>query len=130
MSGLSSKFAKLNPFAKAENDEENHGEEIQQDSIAGGGHAARRTQITKEQLKVSHAIRKFLHEQNVLSQGDAGLEHDETTSALKELLDKPHINIPQQLTDRSHPLTEYFISSSHNTYLLAHQLYGTSSAVA
>lgn len=130
MSGLSSKFAKLNPFAKAENDEENHGEEIQQDSIAGGGHAARRTQITKEQLKVSHALRKFLYEQNVLSQGDAGLEHDETTSALKELLDKPHINIPQQLTDRSHPLTEYFISSSHNTYLLAHQLYGTSSAVA
>ncbi|CAK4030340.1 related to phospholipase C [Lecanosticta acicola] len=130
MSGLSSKFAKLNPFGKAENDEENHGEEVQPNSIAGGGHAARRTQITKEQLRVSHAIRNFLYNENVLSRADAGLEHDETTAALKEFLDKPHVHVPRQLTDRSHPLTEYFISSSHNTYLLAHQLYGTSSAVA
>ena len=34
------------------------------------------------------------------------------------------------MTDQSHPLPEYFISSSHNTYLQAHQLYGYSSAEA
>ncbi|KAI5808255.1 PLC-like phosphodiesterase [Peziza echinospora] len=30
--------------------------------------------------------------------------------------------------DASHPLTSYFISSSHNTYLVGHQLYGDSTA--
>ena len=43
---------------------------------------------------------------------------------------KPHIQVPSSITDRSRPLPEYFISSSHNTYLVAHQLYGSSTAIA
>ncbi|KAN0108759.1 PLC-like phosphodiesterase, TIM beta/alpha-barrel-containing domain containing protein [Hyaloscypha variabilis] len=38
--------------------------------------------------------------------------------------------MPPGLTDRSHTLAEYFISSSHNTYLTAHQLVGFSSATS
>ncbi|KAF3923060.1 hypothetical protein ABW20_dc0105242 [Dactylellina cionopaga] len=33
---------------------------------------------------------------------------------------------PAQDVDLAHPLTSYFISSSHNTYLVDHQLYGDS----
>lgn len=130
MSGLTSKLSKLNPFGTSKVDDEDLGETIEQDSIAGGGHAARQTRITKEQLRVSHAVKKFLVDEDILSREDAALDSDQTSHVLKEFLDKPHIEVPRAVTDRSHPLTEYFISSSHNTYLLAHQLYGNSSAVA
>ncbi|EWC44876.1 hypothetical protein DRE_00935 [Drechslerella stenobrocha 248] len=36
--------------------------------------------------------------------------------------------LPPPPLDLSHPLTSYFISSSHNTYLVDHQLYGSSTA--
>lgn len=129
-SGLTAKLSKYNPFGKIKKDEDDVGEAIDNDSVAGGGHAARSTRITKEQLRVSHALKKFLHTQHVLTLDEAALNSDENSTALKELLDKPHINVPKELLQRGRPLTEYFISSSHNTYLLAHQLYGTSSAVA
>ncbi len=134
---LTSKFAKLNPFSRTGNSDpegggDNLGEEVEFDSIAGGGHAARRTKITKSELRVSHALRKFLVDEKVISPADAALdqEHSESSAALKAFLDKSHIDVPEYVRDRSRPLSEYFISSSHNTYLLAHQLYGTSSAVA
>jgi phosphatidylinositol phospholipase C delta len=79
---------------------------------------------------VSRAIKRFIVEEKILALDEVDLISGTSTGALKELLDRPHINVPRALTDRSHPLTEYFISSSHNTYLMAHQLYGTSSAVA
>ena len=131
-SGITSGIAKLNPFSKkGGEDDEDAGEEIDSTTVAGGGHSARQTAITKTQLKVSSALRSFLVSQNVLSEQQAGLDRPETlTDAVKSLLDKPHINVPPQVTDRSHPLPEYFISSSHNTYLMAHQLFGTSSATA
>ncbi|KJX96578.1 1-phosphatidylinositol-4,5-bisphosphate phosphodiesterase gamma 2 like protein [Zymoseptoria brevis] len=129
-SGLASTLSKLSPFVKSSRDEDDYGEEVGSDSVAGGGHASRASKITKEELFVSRALKKFIIEEKILGEHEVNLREVKTTGALKELLDKPHVHVPRELTDRSHPLTEYFISSSHNTYLLAHQLYGTSSAVA
>ncbi|KAK8079091.1 hypothetical protein PG994_002898 [Apiospora phragmitis] len=69
MSDLSSRLSKLNVFSKltGEDDEDEHDEKINYESVAGGGHAGRRTAITTGQLRVSHALRSFLVSQNVLS---------------------------------------------------------------
>ncbi|ORY58059.1 PLC-like phosphodiesterase [Pseudomassariella vexata] len=129
---ISSKLSKLRPFARRthEDDDEDVGEQIDSGTVAGGGHSARRTNITEHQLRVSHALKSFLVKQDVLTVADAGVDSDAPTQALQALLERPHINVPSWVTDRSHPLPEYFISSSHNTYLLAHQLFGKSSAEA
>jgi phosphatidylinositol phospholipase C delta len=131
MAELVSSIAKLNPFSKTSKvDDEDKGEAIDANTVAGGGHATRRSNITKDRLRVSPALKTFLYKENVLSKGDAGVDTDETSVALKKLLDKSHVNVPPQVLDRNYPLPEYFISSSHNTYLMAHQLYGTSCASA
>lgn len=133
---LTSKFSKLNPFSKTARDDpdaggDNLGEEVEFDSIGGGGHSARRTKITKSELRVSHAMRSFLVEQGVITPQEADLDTKHPHSeAMRAYLDKSHIDVPDYVRDRSRPLSEYFISSSHNTYLLAHQLYGSSSAIA
>ncbi|KAK4118547.1 PLC-like phosphodiesterase, partial [Parathielavia appendiculata] len=124
-SGLSSRLARLNPFkskAKREEDDEDIGQEIDANTLAGGGHSAFQTDITLHRLRVSEALKSFLSHEGVSSEGD--------TEGLSALLDKPMVSPPAHLIDRSHPLPEYFVSSSHNTYLMAHQLYGTSSAAA
>jgi hypothetical protein len=126
---LSAKFANLNPFRSGEDDDD-QGEAIAIDSVGGGGRGTRKCQYAKQQLQVSKALRKYLAKQKVLSESDAGVGSDETTPALRSLLGKSHFNVPESLLDRSRPLPEYFISSSHNTYLMAHQLYGSSSASA
>ena len=123
-------LSKLNPFGKSGGDNDDKGEAIEADSVGGGGPASRKSKITKEQLKVSKALRSVLAHEGVLSEEDAGIEKDKPTAAVRELLDKPHVRVADALTNRSHPLPEYFISSSHNTYLMAHQLYGNSAAVA
>jgi phosphatidylinositol phospholipase C delta len=129
---LAAQLERLNPFKQRthEDDEEDFGEEIDYSTVAGGGHGARRTELTQHGLRVSPALKLFLVERNILSEEDAGVDSDEPTDALQALLDRQHINVPSHITDRSHPLTEYFISSSHNTYLMAHQLTGKSSAEA
>jgi phosphatidylinositol phospholipase C delta len=123
---ITTRFAGLNPFSKDEDIEDERGEQITSTSVLGGGHGARPTGITKNHLRVSHALKSFLVDQGVIPKHDASSY--ESTIALKGLLNKLHINVPARLTDRSHPLPEYFVSSSHNTYLTAHQLVGTSSA--
>ncbi|KAI0000591.1 PLC-like phosphodiesterase [Xylariaceae sp. FL0662B] len=129
---LTSQLAKLNPLSKAvpASYDEDYGEEIDDTTIAGGGHGARETGLTKGQLRVSHALKSFLVREGVISEEDAELDTEAPGGALRALLDTPHIEVPPEVTDRSHPLPEYFISSSHNTYLLGHQLHGKSSAAA
>ncbi|CZR62152.1 related to phospholipase C [Phialocephala subalpina] len=130
---LASHLASFNPFTKKKREdvEDELGEATDLATVAGGGHSARATGITKHQLKVSHALQSYLVHQKILRKHDVDLdEPDHVTLALNALVDKPHIEVPPSLTDRSHPLPEYFISSSHNTYLIAHQLIGSSSAEA
>lgn len=130
--GLSSAFASLNPFSRTVSPSQDEtGEAVDNSTIAGGGHAFRSTELTRHQLRVSHALKSFLLVQGDLSPEDLEHDSDEHPSpALKALVEKPHISVPPELTDRSHPLPEYYVSSSHNTYLMAHQLYGSSSAAA
>lgn len=131
MSELVSGISKLNPFSKRSGvDDEDKGEAIDEGTVAGGGHASRQSAVTKNQLKVSRTLKSFLVKEGVLSEDEAGIDQDEPTSALREFLDKPHIHVPAEVLDRSRPLPDYFISSSHNTYLMAHQLYGESQASA
>lgn len=123
---ITSKLSSLNPFAKSSRrrktiDSDDVGESLGPDAVAGGGHAARPTALTKSELRVSQALKSFLAAKSIISVGEAELEYSERSSRLQQLLDKPHINVPAELTDRRHPLPEYFISSSHNTYLEAHQ---------
>ncbi|KAF2111419.1 1-phosphatidylinositol-4,5-bisphosphate phosphodiesterase gamma 2 [Lophiotrema nucula] len=129
MSSLVSGLSKLR-LRKTADDDDDVGEEVDANTVAGGGHAARESAVTKDQLRVSHALKMFLIDEGVLSEDEVGLETDHPTLALQGLLNKNHINVPAEVLDRNHPLPDYFISSSHNTYLLAHQLYGTSSATA
>ncbi|KAF2260330.1 PLC-like phosphodiesterase [Lojkania enalia] len=131
MSDLVAGFSKLSPFSKVRktaDDEDDVGEEIDANTVAGGGHAARQTAIAKEQLRVSHALKSFLIKEGVSTEDEIGLESVHPTPALQALLNKSHINIPPQALDRNYPLPDYFVSSSHNTYLMAHQLFGQSSA--
>jgi phosphatidylinositol phospholipase C delta len=131
MSELMSGISKLGRFSrKTKEDEDDVGEAIDSNTVAGGGHGARESAITKDQLRVSRALKLFLVKEGVLSEEDAGVDQEEPTAALREFLDRPHINVPPEVADRTHPLPDYFISSSHNTYLIAHQLYGQSSATA
>ena len=132
-SRLTSRMSKLNPFAKSSKqvDDEDAGEVIDASTVAGGGHAARETDVTQHQLRISSGLRSYLVSKDIISERDAGLDNpDELSEALHDLVNKDHINVPSSITDRSHPLAEYFISSSHNTYLVANQLYGSSSVDA
>ncbi|KAI9158075.1 1-phosphatidylinositol 4,5-bisphosphate phosphodiesterase 1 [Paramyrothecium foliicola] len=124
MSGLIGKFARMKPFSGSRREsDEDKGEAIDVDSAAGG---SRKSDVPKKELRVSEALKAFLVHENILTADEAGLNATAPTPALGALLEKPHAVVPPELLDLSHPLPEYYISSSHNTYLLAHQLYGDS----
>ncbi|KAL2751874.1 hypothetical protein ACRALDRAFT_2023404 [Sodiomyces alcalophilus JCM 7366] len=126
-------MANLKPFRRRsrEDDTDDDGEEVGPGAVAGGGHAARDSNI-KHQLRISRALRAYLVDKKILTGDQAGvdLDADTLTPDLRAFAEKPHIVVPPECIDRSHPLPEYFVSSSHNTYLLAHQLYGSSCATA
>ncbi|KAG5914724.1 hypothetical protein E4U53_004608 [Claviceps sorghi] len=126
---MSQRFAGLNPFRPREDDEDQGGY-IDVDSVGSGGRRRRQAQREKQQLRVSKSLRTLLANKGILSEADAGVHVDESPPGLRALLGKPHLDVPESLLDRSRPLPEYYISSSHNTYLMAHQLYGSSSASA
>lgn len=124
-------LAKLSPFTKAthEIDEDDNGEQIEPGTIAGGGHSARDTEI-KHNLRASRALKAFIRDHAIIPPEIVDLDTEEPSPQLRALMERPHISVPPEMTDRSHPLQDYFISSSHNTYLLSHQLYGSSCATA
>ncbi|KAI0025402.1 PLC-like phosphodiesterase [Xylariomycetidae sp. FL0641] len=128
---MSSILASLNPFGNAapEGDDE-AGEQIDEGTFGGGGQGLHHIKVPKRELRVSHALKSFLVHHNALSEEDADLDSPEPSEPVRALLAQPHINVPQAVTDRSHPLPEYFISSSHNTYLVGHQLQGQSDVSA
>ncbi|KAK5655047.1 hypothetical protein OQA88_5946 [Cercophora sp. LCS_1] len=122
-SKLTSRMGKLNPFKKGRDvDDEDQGEEIDETSVAGGGHSAAVEDAKRRELRVGDAVRDFLVQEGVVAEGDE--------AGLRALIEKHHLSVPARVTDPNFALPEYFISSSHNTYLLAHQLYGSSSATA
>ncbi|KAK3949883.1 1-phosphatidylinositol-4,5-bisphosphate phosphodiesterase [Pseudoneurospora amorphoporcata] len=96
-------------------DDEEAGDIIPLDAHAGGGHS---TCQQGPQLRVSPALQSFIARNHILGSGQT----------VADLLSKPHIVVPRELVSRDYPLPEYFVSSSHNTYLCAHQLFGESSA--
>jgi len=125
LSKLSSRMAKLNPFKRQssrEDDDEDRGEAVDGATVAGGGHSAQVTDLARHEMRVSDAVKAYLANQGVVQIDD--------TEGLRALVETPHISVPAHLTDESHPLPEYFVSSSHNSYLMAHQLFGISSAAA
>ncbi|KAK4448779.1 PLC-like phosphodiesterase [Podospora aff. communis PSN243] len=126
-SRLASKMKKLNPFKRRasrddEDPSEDVGEEIDSETVAGGGHTAQVTDNARLGLQLNDAIKAYMAEQGIVASDDA--------EALRALLGKHHIQVPERVVEKNHPLPEYFISSSHNTYLMAHQLFGASSAGA
>ncbi|KAG6036513.1 hypothetical protein E4U41_005632 [Claviceps citrina] len=134
-SRISQKLGRLNPFgpgkpSEDDEDEQDPGGDMGVDSVGSGGRGTHRAQLEKQQLRVSQSLRRFLAKNEILSEADAGVHVAESTPALRNLLGKSHFDVPASLLDRSRPLPEYYISSSHNTYLMAHQLYGESSATA
>lgn len=131
MSELSSRLSNLNPFSKSNReDDDDKGEAIVPDSVGGGGPIAQRSELKKDQLRVSQALRSFIVHEKIMSEDAAGVDSTETTATLRALLGQNSFEAPKSVLDRSRPLPEYFVSSSHNTYLLAHQLYGKSCATA
>ncbi|PWN31796.1 PLC-like phosphodiesterase [Meira miltonrushii] len=129
------RFAKLNPF-RDDDDEggDDLGEEINETSIAGGGRAIGGSADieARKKLRVSHVLRSFLAQEGEISKDAVGGDDSETnhSEAVQALLAKPQFVHPEYVNDRNYGLAEYFISSSHNTYLVGKQLYGSADSMS
>ncbi|KDN52875.1 1-phosphatidylinositol-4,5-bisphosphate phosphodiesterase delta-3 [Tilletiaria anomala UBC 951] len=124
---LTHELAHLNPFRSAlDEGGEELGHVVTEASIAGGGRRAE----DRKGLHVSHALRSFLADAREIEEGDVGDKADDAplSPAVQAVLDRPAVQVPAYVNDRSHSLSEYFVSSSHNTYLTADQLVGKSSS--
>ena len=112
------------------------GKDVARDSSAAGGGVAHSTPANLSSPVLQKALEKLAKE--LSSGGLQKLQGDDpaapgpgfTLESLSAYLADPKNSIvgledPAQ-KDWSHPFNEYFISSSHNTYLVGHQLYGES----
>lgn len=115
MADLTSKMSSLSPFSHRRKEDK---DDVGLTNEGAGGGKGIRPHNTEQELHVSQPIRQFLASQGLADAPDG----------LSALLNRQYIQVPRELLDPSFPLADYFISSSHNTYLLAHQLYGKSCA--
>ncbi|KAL5606979.1 uncharacterized protein BROUX77_004172 [Berkeleyomyces rouxiae] len=113
-----------------EEDADDVGDEIDGNTVAGGGHLARHSALHRAELRISSSVQQFLVDRGELDAADVARDGSPSSPGLVALLEKPYFKVPPELLSRSYTLPEYFVSSSHNTYLMAHQLYGSSSATA
>lgn len=149
---LTDKFASLNPFKKSKDKDkeggaeeegtapehagdEDQGQDLTEDSVAGGGRGTFGGDVEeRRRLRVSHALQRFLVEQGDIPQGDLTGEADQdgfspTGQALQEVLARQPAIPPAYVNDRTHPLSSYLMSSSHNSYISnSSQLRGKASA--
>ncbi|KAF4127021.1 PLCYc [Geosmithia morbida] len=133
-SDLASKVAGLNPFGsknkgkgKGKIEEDDQGEGI--DARGAGSRVYHG--VSRREIRISPALKSYLVQNKTLSEDEADADNEgNTTEGLRRFVERPYVNIPRSATDFSHKLPDYFISSSHNTYLMAHQLYGTTCASA
>lgn len=136
--GLTHRLASLNPFSKDKNStdpsgssggddsDEEAGEELRGEGIGGGGKGTMDLPEDRKLLKVSHALRHYLADQGEIPQEEVDVA--ESGPALQELLARAPTIVTDEVNDRSHGLSSYFISSSHNSYLGTNQLTGTAKA--
>jgi phosphatidylinositol phospholipase C delta len=71
----------------------------------------------RKKLRVSQALRSFLAQAGEVPEAEVGGDDSETvcTPAVQAILARPQIVHPAYVNDRSHPISEYLVSSSHNT---------------
>ncbi|KAE8186846.1 hypothetical protein CF336_g6818 [Tilletia laevis] len=105
------------------NDGEDCGDFVEDDSLAGGGKAYGHNRTN---VRVSEAMRRVLAQEGEIPEDAAAAEKSE---ALDAILKRPQVIVPDWVNDRSHPISEYFISTSHNTYLSGRQLVGKSTSM-
>ncbi|UZJ53123.1 hypothetical protein CBS101457_002443 [Exobasidium rhododendri] len=129
------RFARFNPFREDEDEGGDElGEEVNETSIAGGGHAigGKADGDARDKLRVSHALRSFLAQVGEIPEGEVGGDDSDTVStpAVQSILARPQIVHPSYVNEKNHPLSEYLVSSSHNTYLVGKQLYGSADSMS
>ncbi|KAE8232799.1 hypothetical protein CF326_g2170 [Tilletia indica] len=105
------------------NDGEDCGDYIEDDSLAGGGRAYGHNRTN---VRVSEPMRRFLAQEGEIPDEAMAVEKSD---ALDVILKRPQVIVPDWVNDRSHPVSEYFISTSHNTYLSGRQLVGKSTTM-
>lgn len=101
-SKLTSRMGKLNPFKKGRDvDDEDQGEEVDDTSVAGGGHSLQAEDARRCELRLSDAAREFLVKEGVVAEGDE--------TGLRAFIQKTHISVPEWVTDPNHALPEYVL---------------------
>jgi len=91
--------------------------------------------LFEESLGSQDGIDKFCKTQGMTRQEYDSLSPEPTLTGefdrFLQYLTSPESNaMAPAITDTSYPISDYYVSSSHNTYLWGNQLYGKASAEA